>query len=67
MIQNVVEKIGGVAVFGVISICLFFVVFAGMMFWALRLKQRFLNSMSALPLEEQESASSARKGEPRHE
>jgi hypothetical protein len=66
MIQNVVENIGGVAVFGVISICLFFVVFGGMMFWALRLEKLFLNSMSVLPLDEQESAP-ARKGEPRHE
>ena len=66
MIKNVVENIGGVAVFGVISICLFFVVFGGMMFWALRLKKLFLNSMSALPLEEHESAPT-RKGEARHE
>ena len=66
MIQNVVEKIGGVAVIGMISICVFFVVFTGMIFWALRLKKQFLNSMSSLALDDQETQGIV-KGEPRHE
>ncbi len=66
MMENVLETIGGVAAFGVISICLFFAVFGGMVFWAFSLKKRFLNSMSSLALDEQESDPAA-KGEPRHE
>jgi len=51
MIENVVEKIGGVGIFGLASICLFFTFFSGMLWWALRLKKPFLNSMRSLPLE----------------
>ena len=32
--------------YGVISICLFFAVFIGVLVWALRLKKPYLNSMS---------------------
>jgi hypothetical protein len=53
MIQNVLKNIGGVGIYGVISICLFFLVFAGALIWALLLKRPFLNSMSSLPLQEE--------------
>jgi len=51
MIENVMDKMGGVGVFGVISICLFFAFFVGMLLWAFRLKQPYLNSMRELPLD----------------
>ena len=47
---------------GVISICLFFVVFGGALIWAFCLKKSFLNSMGALPLENSEV-----KGDSSHE
>lgn len=50
MIQDVLRHIGGVENYGIISICLFFAVFVGVMIWAWRLKKPFLNSMAALPL-----------------
>ena len=53
MIQNVMHSIGGTSVYGVISICLFFAVFAGVLVWTLCLKQPYLNSMCALPLDEE--------------
>ena len=42
---------GGTAVFGVISICLFFALFVGILIWAACLKKSYLNTMSELPLE----------------
>lgn len=52
MIQNVIREVGGIAVFGVISICLFFAVFGGALVWALLQKKSFCETMSALPLED---------------
>jgi hypothetical protein len=56
MIQNVLRNIGGVGIYGVISICLFLLVFGGALIWALLLKKPFLNSMSSLPLEEENAS-----------
>ena len=51
MIENVIHRIGGVSVFGIISICLFFAFFCGMLLWAISLKKNYLASMRALPLD----------------
>ena len=51
---------GGIATFGIISICLFVTVFTSSLIWASRLKKPFLKSMEALPLDEAE-------GENRHD
>jgi hypothetical protein len=51
MIKNVLEHIGGVGLYGIISISLFFAFFLGMLVWALRLKKNYLNSMRELPLD----------------
>jgi len=56
MIQNVMHSIGGTSVYGVISICLFFAVFAGVLVWTLCLKQPYLNSMRELPLDGEPAA-----------
>ena len=58
MIQNVMHSIGGTSVYGVISICLFFAVFAGVLVWTIRLKQPYLNSMRELPLDGESAAES---------
>ena len=39
MIQNVLQHIGGIENYGVLSIVLFFLVFLGTLVWALRLKK----------------------------
>jgi len=52
MIKSILENIGGVGAYGVLSICIFFAFFAGVLLWAARLKQSHLNSMSTLPLED---------------
>jgi hypothetical protein len=51
MIENVMHGIGGVGWFGIFSICLFFGFFTSMLFWAVRLKRTYLNSMGDLPLD----------------
>ena len=51
MIENVLSRIGGVGVYGVISICLFFAVFVGVLVWTLCLKPPYLKAMRELPLE----------------
>ena len=50
MIQNVLSNIGGVGVYGVISICIFVAVFLGVVAWMLGLKRPYLKSMRELPL-----------------
>lgn len=61
MIKNVLSDIGGVGLYGVISISLFFTVFIGMLIWVWAMKKSFAQSMSALPLDDGEKKSD-RKG-----
>ena len=51
MIQNVLQHLGGIENYGVLSMLLFIVAFLGIVVWACRLKQPFLDSMASLPLE----------------
>ena len=51
MIENVMNNMGGVGVFGIISICLFFAFFTGMLVWAFCLKKPYLDTIRALPLD----------------
>lgn len=65
MIKNVLTNIGGIGIYGVVSICLFFAVFTGMLIWAFRMKKPYLKTMSSMPLDGGEK-NSASKG-PSHE
>jgi hypothetical protein len=56
MIENVLHKMGGVGMFGIISICLFFAFFTGMLLWAACLKKPYLSSMRELPLDSEPAA-----------
>ena len=66
MIKNVLTCIGGVEAYGVISLCLFFLVFGVALIRALALKKPYLNSMSLLPLED-EAQPASKSGDNRHE
>ena len=66
MLRNVVTDIGGVGIYGVISICLFFAVFTGMLCWAFMQKKQTLDRNSQLPLEDG-TISPDLKGDNRHE
>jgi hypothetical protein len=57
MIKNVLSDIGGVGLYGVISISLFFAVFIGMLIWAFCMKKSFAQKMSACPLHDGEKKS----------
>lgn len=59
MIKNVLTHIGGIGLYGIVSICLFFAVFVGVLIWALTLKKGYLNSMRQLPLEDDSSLDAA--------
>jgi hypothetical protein len=61
MIKNVLSDIGGVGLYGVISISLFFAVFIGMLLWAFSMKPSFARKMSEQPLHDGEKKSD-RKG-----
>ena len=56
MIQNVLREIGGIGLYGVISVCLFFLVFSVALIRACLLKKPYLNSISALPLDDGQPA-----------
>jgi cbb3-type cytochrome oxidase subunit 3 len=56
MIQNVARDLGGSPLFGVISVCLFFIVFAGALAFAALQRKSHLDRMSALPLDDGEKA-----------
>jgi len=55
MIHNLIQQLGGIGVFGAISVCLFFIVFTSAFVWAFRLKSSFLDNMASLPLREDET------------
>jgi hypothetical protein len=52
MIKNVLTHIGGVGVYGVISILIFVTVFVAVAIWMLCLKKSYYTAMQALPLED---------------
>ena len=64
MIRNIVEHIGGVGLYGLISMLLFFVSFTGMVWWACCLKKPYLSSMGQLPLDHE--TDDQEKGVPGH-
>ncbi len=66
MIKNVLSDIGGVGVYGVISISLFFIVFLGALIRVCLLKKSTVEEASLLPLEDG-IATAVTKGESHHE
>jgi len=57
MIKNILQDIGGIGLYGVTSLCLFFGVFSGALLWALLHRPAFCNRMSALPLDDEKGSS----------
>jgi len=54
MYKEVLERISGIGLYGVVSICIFSGFFTVMLLWAFGLKKNYLNTMGHLPLEEGE-------------
>jgi hypothetical protein len=65
MIQSVLRDIGGIGLYGVISVCLFFIVFTVALVRACLLKKPFLQTMGALPLEDGARPSATSEPSPR--
>ena len=53
MIENVLSKIDGIGIYGIISICIFFGTFCAAAAWMWSLKKPYIHSMSQLPLEDE--------------
>jgi len=51
MIKNVLLDIGGVGIYGIIALSIFFLFFSGMLMWVLSLKKGYLNQAGIMPLE----------------
>jgi hypothetical protein len=66
MIKNVLTHIGGIGIYGVISICLFFTVFTGMTIRAMLVRKSLAERLGALPLEDG-TINSQLEGDSRHE
>ena len=50
MIQNTLKEVGGIGLFGVVSICLFCLVFTGVIIRACFLSKATADSLGSLPL-----------------
>lgn len=50
MIKDVLREIGGVGLYGVVSVLLFFSVFTGALVWTLLQRRSLCDSMGSLPL-----------------
>jgi cbb3-type cytochrome oxidase subunit 3 len=57
MEEKIINGINGVGLYGVISICIFFGFFTGMLIWAFVQKKKYLNHMAELPLADGEKKS----------
>ncbi len=67
MSKNVLTDIGGVGLYGIVSVLLFFLVFTGAVVFALLKKKPFLNYMGALPLNDGSETNSPKQEDSRHE
>jgi len=52
MIKNVAHDLGGIGVYGIVSILIFFLFFTGMVVWALCARKSYVEKMQVLPLED---------------
>ena len=53
MIKNVLQEIGGLGIYALTSLLLFFTVFTGALLWAFLQRPSLCEKMRALPLEEE--------------
>jgi hypothetical protein len=51
MYKEVLDKITGIGLYGIVSILIFFVFFSGMLLWSLTLKKNYVSKMASLPLD----------------
>lgn len=66
MIRNVLSHMNGVGIYGIASILLFFVTFAGAVIHALCQKRSLMQELASLPLVDQETSKNP-EAQSRHE
>ena len=59
MEEKIICSMNGVAIYGIISICIFVAFFTGMLVWVFTKKASYLDKMGALPLDSSEINASA--------
>jgi len=57
MEEKIICSLSGVAIYGIISICIFVAFFTGMLLWAFTKKANYLDKMGHLPLDGAENDS----------
>ena len=57
MEEKIICSINGVGIYGVVSICIFFAFFTGMLLWAFTQKRNYLDKMGNLPIEQSDKNS----------
>lgn len=67
MIRNVLTHTGGIALYGIVSICLFFTVFAAALVWTLAQRASHVRRMGELPLNDGEIQTCAPSAPKNHE
>jgi len=65
MFKHIFETVAGIATLPMISLCLFFLIFIGMVIWVLKLDKTFVEKMAKLPLEH--PAAGGKGGDSAHE
>ncbi len=61
MEEKIMGSMNGVGMYGVISICIFFGFFSGMLLWAFAKKKSYLDKMGSLPLDGGEKSSNDKR------
>jgi cytochrome c oxidase cbb3-type subunit IV len=51
ILKQLFDSIAYANLFGIISTLIFFIVFAGVVYWAIKLDKRYVDHMSELPLD----------------
>jgi hypothetical protein len=54
MIRDALSNLGGIGLYGIVSVGIFFATFLGILVWASRLKEPWLKTMGQLPLDPDE-------------
>ena len=61
MIQNILKHLGGIQNYGIVSLCLFCVVFIGVLLWAFLQKKSHLDYMARVALDKDSEQTQNRK------
>lgn len=54
MYKNVLENIGGIELYPIVSLVIFFLFFTGVLIWVFKADKKYIRKMEAIPLENDE-------------